>query len=236
MTLNQLDFESLPKSHHRRLQTFELPLEQQHLPKSLDFRETGLVGPVHQQGRCNSCWAFAAAGSLEYWLRKEKPRAEVSVRDILECSPHTYKCMGGLMEDVFQYEGFFSLGYDYSEKYTTKCKHSPTGVRAKGYQVLTVHPEKYLSYMLNTWGPVAVAVDFSKQFHYKGGVIKATDCNDKPDHAVLAVGYTPNFWIVKNSHGTTWGDSGYAYIERGKNACGIDTYAAVATGIFESSK
>ena len=155
MTLNQLDLTNLPTRHHRRLQTFEFPSKQD-LPDHLDWRDKGLVGPVHSQGHCNSCWAFAAAGSLEYWLRKEKPGAELSVKDIIECSPHTYKCMGGLMEDVFEYDGYFSVGYEYSQNSIKKCKHSSTGVRAKGFEVLTVHPEKYLSYMLNRWGPTSV--------------------------------------------------------------------------------
>ena len=33
--------------------------------------------------------------------------------------------------------------------------------------------EQALAYMIHKWGPVSVAVDFSKQYAYKGGVIKA---------------------------------------------------------------
>ena len=51
---------------------------------------------------------------------------------------------------------------------------------------------------------------------------------------MLAVGYTPEYWIVKNSMGTDWGDKGYAYIERDVNACGLNTYASVATGVIIS--
>jgi len=29
--------------------------------------------------------------------------------------------------------------------------------------------------------------------------------NEKPDHAVMLVGYTPTYWIVKNSWGNDWG-------------------------------
>jgi C1A family cysteine protease len=200
-------------------------------PESLDWRDMGVVSPVRSQGHCNSCWAFAGAGSLEYWLKKEKPNAEVNVQDILECSPHTYQCLGGLMEDVFEYKGLFSLGYEYSDHETKKCTRRRKGVRAKGFQVVTVNPEKHLLYMLNTWGPVSVGVDFTRQHDYKKGIIKAEDCNNDANHAVLVVGYKPDYWIVKNSKGTDWGHEGYAYLERGKKACGIDTYASVATGI-----
>jgi C1A family cysteine protease len=33
-------------------------------------------------------------------------------------------------------------------------------------------------------------------------------------HAMLMVGYTGNFYIVKNSWGEDWGDKGYCYIPK----------------------
>ena len=55
--------------------------------------------------------------------------------------------------------------------------------------------------------PVAVGVDAGALVSYKGGVI--TSCGTKIDHAVLVVGYDDQSWIVKNSWGTDWGESGY---------------------------
>jgi len=224
------DFQRVPRFLTRRLDYIDTTAHK-YLPESLDWRDEGVVGPVHDQQDCNSCWAFAAAGSMEYWLKKELPDAEINVQDVLACSPHTYGCMGGLMDDAFQYDGLFSLGYDYDGEYAGKCKPRTKGVRATGMQVMTFHPEQQLAYMLHNWGPVTVAIDFTKQIHYKGGVIKQKECGDDPHHAVLVVGYTPVYWIVKNSKGTGWGHDGYAYVERHKKACGINTYASVSTGI-----
>lgn len=40
------------------------------------------------------------------------------------------------------------------------------------------------------------------------------------DHGVLAVGYTNDYWIVKNSWTNKWGESGYIRLKRG-DTCGI---------------
>jgi C1A family cysteine protease len=40
------------------------------------------------------------------------------------------------------------------------------------------------------------------------------------DHGVLAVGFTSEYWIVKNSWNTRWGEDGYIRVKMG-NTCGI---------------
>ena len=40
---------------------------------------------------------------------------------------------------------------------------------------------------------------------YKGGVFSCRP-TDIIDHAVLLVGYTPDYWIVKNQWGSDWGE------------------------------
>jgi len=50
---------------------------------------------------------------------------------------------------------------------------------------------------------------------------------------VALVGYNdesnPPYWIIKNSWGSDWGMEGYAYIAKGSNQCGIDSYPIAAT-------
>jgi len=41
--------------------------------------------------------------------------------------------------------------------------------------------------------------------------------SDQVDHAVLLVGYTADYWIVKNSWGTSFGDNGFIYVSRNPN-------------------
>jgi len=84
-------------------------------------------------------------------------------------------------------------------------------------------------------GTVSIAMDASLlQFYYEGIVdpfFPSVECDSTElDHALLIVGWgqerdmffimTP-YWIVKNSWGTDWGESGYFRIARNKNLCGI---------------
>ncbi|VVC89089.1 unnamed protein product [Leptidea sinapis] len=86
------------------------------------------------------------------------------------------------------------------------------------------------------YGPLTAAINSASLHKYKGGIDEPTDGQcppDSVDHHVLIVGYseyedpdtgkrTP-YWIIKNSWGTNFGDNGYYYLVRGRNACGITT-------------
>lgn len=72
-------------------------------------------------------------------------------------------------------------------------------------------------------GPVAASISSSSQVFqfYKGGIISSPECStvETPlDSAVTIVGYGHDhhlnleYWLIKNSWGTTWGDAGFARI------------------------
>jgi len=70
-----------------------------------------------------------------------------------------------------------------------------------------------------TQQPISIGVDasgFSFKF-YKNGIIKKR-CGTYIDHAVLLVGYGTekgtDYWLVKNSWGEKWGESGYFRVLR----------------------
>eukprot|EP00928_Gymnodinium_smaydae_P053276 TRINITY_DN37309_c0_g1_i1.p1 TRINITY_DN37309_c0_g1~~TRINITY_DN37309_c0_g1_i1.p1 ORF type:complete len:359 (-),score=47.94 TRINITY_DN37309_c0_g1_i1:138-1214(-) len=79
--------------------------------------------------------------------------------------------------------------------------------------------------------PVSVGIDADADIfrHYKSGVLTAK-CGFMLDHAVLAIGYgTDNgldYFLVKNSWGRSWGESGYVRLSRDGwfgGECGIRT-------------
>ena len=79
--------------------------------------------------------------------------------------------------------------------------------------------------------PVAVSLDADGADgmfrHYKSGVFDDTNCGTNLDHAPLVVGYTADYWILKNSWGKNWGEDGYLRIPRNKNNyCGVASFAS----------
>ena len=62
-------------------------------------------------------------------------------------------------------------------------------------------------------GPAAISLCTDGWDPYKGGILSCPR-NCKISHAVLLVGYEPDFWIVKNSWGENWGENGYIRISR----------------------
>jgi len=77
---------------------------------------------------------------------------------------------------------------------------------------------------------VAISADTKLFQSYSSGVITSSSCYTSLDHGVLIVGYgtenAQDYWLVKNSWGTTWGDKGYVKIARSSSTndagiCGI---------------
>lgn len=61
--------------------------------------------------------------------------------------------------------------------------------------------------------------------NYKSGVIRASDCTSTtPNHQVMAVGFGTlngvDYYIIKNSWGTSWGDNGFFKIEATNDTVG----------------
>ena len=108
-------------------------------------------------------------------------------------------------------------------------------IQVLGYRVLMrsvyARAESQIPNLLHRYGPLAVGIDSSSVMldTYDGGVFPGSACTKDVDHAVTIVGYTDEYWIIKNSWGPHWGIGGYLHLERGVNACGIAEYIVYVT-------
>jgi hypothetical protein len=95
-----------------------------------------------------------------------------------------------------------------------------------------------IKYAIATYGPVAAAVCAGSAFSsYRSGIFSIDEKNvcktGQVNHAVVLVGWddATDTWIMKNSWGTGWGESGYMRIKRNVSNIG---YAANYV-VYESS-
>ena len=69
-------------------------------------------------------------------------------------------------------------------------------------------------------------------YSYSSGVFNE-DVAYSVDHAVVAIGYASNYFLVRNSWGTSWGVSGHIYLGRGLSS--YNTYAYYSAHITSMS-
>lgn len=220
------------------------------VPDELDWRQVpGRVSRVKDQEMCGSCWAFASTGALEgqETIRKNLSSIiELSEQNLVDCVEDDAGCNGGIMSDAFNYikvEGGIDDEQSYPyEAVTRKCRFNKKKVafNDSGSAILPTGDEQKLKEMVAKFGPVAVAIDASSIWFqlYRKGVYYNKHCANKADqldHGVLVVGYGTDpkkgdYWIVKNSWGSSWGEKGFIKMARNRNNhCGIATMATIPT-------
>jgi cathepsin H len=144
-------------------------------------------------------------------------------------------CDGGLPSHAFEYIKYAGgltteAQYPYMAK-DQSCKYQANmkSVGVEGGSVNISLSEGDLKVALFKNGPISVAFKVMDDFEdYESGIYSNSTCPNGPmdvNHAVVAVGYGTergmDYWIIKNSWSTKWGEDGFFRMQRGVNMCGI---------------
>jgi cathepsin L len=212
---------------------------------SVDWNTAGCVTQVKNQGSCGSCWSFSTTGSMEgAHCAEGNALVSLSEQELVDCdtADGNAGCNGGDMATAMLWTESNALCTETDYAYTGKdgsCKESScTGaVKCTSYTNVTAGSSSGLMASIET-APTAIAIEADKlvfQF-YSGGVLNSAKCGTNLDHGVLAAGYGTDssgqaYYLVKNSWGSSWGESGYLKIANngdGDGICGIQMDAVRA--------
>ena len=212
------------------------------LVTSVDWRSKGAVAPVKDQGQCGSCWAFSSTGGIEgAWQLAGNSLTSVSEQELVSCDKVDSGCQGGLMDNAYSWlkskQGgsiVTEAAYPYTSGggSTGTCKSlsgMAVGATISGHTDVTNSEDQMAAWTAKN-GPLPIAVDAQSGWQtYTGGILSS--CSGKQlDHGVLAVGLEAGkYWIVKNSWGSSWGESGYIRLKYGTKQCGLNLSPVVPT-------
>jgi C1A family cysteine protease len=203
------------------------------LPARLDWRNNNgenFVTPVRNQSSCGSCWAFATTAGLEAvtLIGQKTPGIDLNLAEqiLVRCSGAGDCQHGGYPGSASDFIRDSGLPVESCYPYTAtdgSCSPTCPDWQAKSYRiqswtyVTTWSPSiDAIKSALYDYGPLPTTLDVYEDFrYYDGGVYSHVYGGLAGGHAVLIVGYddVDEYFIVKNSWGTGWGESGYFRID-----------------------
>ena len=200
------------------------------------------LGPARNQGPCGSCWTFAITGVLESF-RNRKARKNLdylSTQQLVDCDTNNNGCNGGDFYWAFKYTQ--TNGLVDETKYPYKAQEESCQ-SINGFSTTKISDFSYCSnyrtvsslkctedkvYQNLQKGVSAVGIDGSMIQLYEKGIFTFNCSSD--NHAVILTGYGVDvvtgkeYFLIRNSWGTSWGENGYIRVARNlnnKNSCFI---------------
>jgi len=248
--LPNLDVSKWPNAPVWEIENPHIKSSKSPLPTKFDWNSKGMVTAVKNQGQCGSCWAFSATETIESVdaIAGSQTPISLSVQQVVDCDTdgNDQGCDGGEPYGAYEYimqaggqEGESNYPYSGSQG---NCRFESGEIvdKISNWKYVTQSSDETViqNYVYSN-SPVSVCVDAETWQFYKGGVITdESNCGNTIDHCVQITGWksenSTDCWNVRNSWGTDWGESGYVWVERGKDVCGIAQ--AVTVPIASSKK
>lgn len=205
-----------------------------------DWVQEGYVNPIEDQGYCGGCWAFGAVGALESLeaIKYGKSNLKVySKQQAISCDGYNSGCEGGLpvnawkwlseMDDQWYPKMCTASVYPYTmsdsecadpwwDWWPYPCIYSRS-IPDEWDDYVGVNQDSALLQYTDE-SPTVVSINADTIQFYSSGIYSDASCSNQLNHVVINVGYgTDNgvdYWKVRNSWGTGWGEDGYIRMKR----------------------
>jgi C1A family cysteine protease len=191
---------------------------------SVDYRSK--MPGVKNQQHCGSCWAFSAIDVVDFFGGSH------SEEDLIDC--YERSCRGNDPRRALQYLSQHGVASESAYPYTAgngqagQCHQFQPVARVSNVQAVSGASSIVAALQHQV---VSVAFRLSKHgspfLNYHHGVYDQ-ECGEGAGHAVAAVGYSSDYWIIRNSWGPSWGQQGYIYFKKGSNLCGMESHGTIA--------
>lgn len=201
-------------------------------PASFDLRNGGYLTAVRNQSTCGACWAFAACGVMESWL-KIGPGEVWDLSENHMKNTHGFSvgpCAGGNNSIAAAYLARWTGPLTEADDPYNPNEVIPPAAGVEAPMHLNSAPVYYADGATNadiknaimTLGPVSTPMTYyessfnvTQNTYYYGG-------SNQPNHMVAVVGWddakvvpgapSVGAWICKNSWSNGWGENGFFYI------------------------
>ena len=235
----------LPGNNTKELSEDPPSAMRENLPESIDYVQEGYIAPVTHQRKCGSCYIFAFVAVLEYHLAKTTGRLlKLSEQELLDCcSDEDAGCRGGeldhaalyLQRDGKRLTTLKHLPYIAEDLECEKDKY-PNALKGwldgnayelRSIQVMgdvskvdPIKSDNILADSLDKYGPVWIGVNWEIDGfrHYQSGILDTVGgIGFMKPLAVVCVGYTPEYFNLRNAWGVNFGIKGYIRVARRMN-------------------
>lgn len=210
--------------------------------EGIDWRKQGVVTKVRDQGQCGDPYMVTAVDemSMAHSVRTGM-LTELSLQQMVDCYSTGHPCGSIRAENPYGYIQKFGLTTEEAYPHTglkEACKFEPSmpTVQVEKLNYLDqagTHPiaSNSLEDSLKQ-EPIGLMLDAQSIYFqaYTGGILDRADCGTDVNHPVIAVGWGvengKQYFIIKNTWGSDWGEDGYIRIAAthgGFGICGVNS-------------